>query len=79
MLYFNFLNLIDFLVSGYILEYLPVSSGQPVTDKDENLILLCQVIENIFQKGYNGFVHSPFGLTKRDYWSWIDQMRQSNE
>ncbi|KAG0721063.1 hypothetical protein GWK47_047210 [Chionoecetes opilio] len=40
------------------------------------LIKELKVLEAIFRKGLNHTVHSAFGLTRRDYWSWVEKTAQ---
>ncbi|XP_076051194.1 uncharacterized protein LOC143031362 isoform X2 [Oratosquilla oratoria] len=58
---------------GYILE-LTRSSSSPVTDEHAALLPLCQVLETVLRKGLCSTVHSAFGITKRDYWAWLEEV-----
>ncbi|XP_045581241.2 uncharacterized protein [Procambarus clarkii] len=60
-------------LKGHILEATKASCNGGVLDTQPFLLPLCQVLEAIFRKGLNNAVHSAFGLTKRDYWSWVER------
>ncbi|KAK4315080.1 hypothetical protein Pmani_013674 [Petrolisthes manimaculis] len=65
-------------LKGYILEATKLSSlNEAVVDTQPCLLPLCLVLEAIFRKGLNNMVHSAFGLTKRDYWIWLEKTAQS--
>jgi hypothetical protein len=44
---------------------------RPVKDGNEQLVPLCEALECVFRDGLRG---SLFGLSKRDYWDWIEQL-----
>ncbi|XP_071546011.1 uncharacterized protein [Panulirus ornatus] len=60
-------------LKGHILEATKASFNGPLLDTQPFILPLCQVLEAIFRKGLNNAVHSAFGLTKRDYWSWVEK------
>ena len=62
--------------TGYILEATKKSLSESVVDAQGFLLPLCEILETIFRKGLNHTVHSAFGLTRRDYWSWIEKTAQ---
>lgn len=62
--------------TGYILEATKTSLSESVADTQPFLLPLCEVLEAIFRKGLNHTVHSAFGLTRRDYWSWVEKTTQ---
>ncbi|KAK8402721.1 hypothetical protein O3P69_000814 [Scylla paramamosain] len=63
-------------LKGYILEATKTGLSEPVMDTQTFLLPLCEVLETIFRKGLNHTVHSAFGLTRRDYWSWVEKTTQ---
>ncbi|GIY95325.1 hypothetical protein CEXT_502641 [Caerostris extrusa] len=42
-----------------------------VRDHHSTLLPLCHTLEEIFQTGLKTKLKTPFGLMKKDYWSWI--------
>ncbi|RXG57109.1 hypothetical protein Avbf_07638 [Armadillidium vulgare] len=60
-------------LKGYILEIMK-SNKKVISDHYSSLEFLCATIEMIFRKGLSFGQPSPFGITKRDYWSWIEDL-----
>ena len=54
-----------------IFELTKENAVKAVTDCHPRLEELCELLEVIFRKGLVLTHSSPFGLTKKDYWSWI--------
>ncbi|XP_047473524.1 uncharacterized protein LOC125028184 [Penaeus chinensis] len=65
-------------LKGHVLEATKASSNGAILDIHPFLLPLCQVLESIFRKGLNNIVHSAFGITRRDYWAWIDKTAQTS-
>ncbi|XP_037094434.1 uncharacterized protein LOC119114339 isoform X2 [Pollicipes pollicipes] len=47
-----------------------------VLDDHPSMVPFCQVLERIFREGLVGPVYTPFGITKRDYWSVVESVYQ---
>ncbi|KAG7165618.1 putative RUN domain-containing protein 1 [Homarus americanus] len=65
-------------LKGHILEATKASCNGAILDTQSFILPLCQVLEAIFRKGLINAVHSAFGLTKRDYWSWVEKTSQTS-
>ncbi|XP_030840213.1 uncharacterized protein LOC100891729 [Strongylocentrotus purpuratus] len=48
---------------------------RPVDDAHQETLQLFTTIEDIFKKGLKS-VNTVFGLSKKDYWNWIEQIEQ---
>ncbi|XP_066949870.1 uncharacterized protein [Macrobrachium rosenbergii] len=66
-------------LKGHVLEATKASANGTLTDTQAFLLPMCQVLEEIFRKGMNNQVHSAFGITRRDYWAWINKTFQTSE
>ncbi|GIY11393.1 hypothetical protein CDAR_535811 [Caerostris darwini] len=50
-----------------------------VRDHHSTLLPLCHTLEEIFQTGLKTKLKTPFGLMKKDYWSWIQFLYEQRE